>query len=331
MRSVAPTVPGVPWWGAVLVAAGSTLLGFLIDAARGNELGSAFSAFYVLGCVAAVAAVQHRALFTAMAQPPLLLLVAVPIAQEFLVESGGGGLKDLALNVAYPLVNRFPVMLTATVAVLVVGGLRIFLSRSQVPAPARPRRRGARAAGAPSRDSQLDRDGGGAAKPARGRRARAAARPPASTKASVRQVADTRDNPVVRRRRAARGTRCRLPDPASRAGPTASRTRPTTGRTGPTASRTGPTAGRRDPPGLRPARRSPLPPRPSLRAGRGAPAVPSAGAGTGDPGLPAAPGALSGPVRGLTESAPDHARRITRDARSAVRAAARTPRSRWLW
>lgn len=200
MRSVAPTVPGVPWWGAVLVAAGSTLLGFLIDAARGNELGSAFSAFYVLGCVAAVAAVQHRALFTAMAQPPLLLLVAVPIAQEFLVESGGGGLKDLALNVAYPLVNRFPVMLTATVAVLVVGGLRIFLSRSQVPAPARPRRRGARAAGAPSRGSQQDRDGAGATKPARGRRARAAARPPASTKASVRQVADTRDNPVVRRR-----------------------------------------------------------------------------------------------------------------------------------
>ncbi|CDZ92126.1 hypothetical protein QM787_03330 [Rhodococcus ruber] len=211
MRSVAPTVPGVPWWGAVLVAAGSTLLGFLIDAARGNELGSAFSAFYVLGCVAAVAAVQHRALFTAMAQPPLLLLVAVPIAQEFLVESGGGGLKDLALNVAYPLVNRFPVMLTATVAVLVVGGLRIFLSRSQVPAPARPPRRGARAAGAPSRDSQLDRDGGGAAKPARGRRARAAARPPASTKASVRQVADTRDNPVVRRR-----TTAPAPDAARR-------------------------------------------------------------------------------------------------------------------
>ncbi|MHC3367379.1 MULTISPECIES: DUF6542 domain-containing protein [Rhodococcus] len=204
MRSVAPTVPGVPWWGAILVAAGSTLLGFLIDAARGNELGSAFSAFYVLGCIAAVAAVQHRALFTAMAQPPLLLLVAVPIAQEFLVESGGGGLKDLALNVAYPLVNRFPVMLTATVAVLVVGGLRIFLSRPPVPAPARAGRRSARAAAraakAPSRAAQQDRDTAVPAKPARGRRGRPAARPPASTKASVRQVADTRDNPVVRRR-----------------------------------------------------------------------------------------------------------------------------------
>ncbi|ETT26332.1 hypothetical protein RR21198_2834, partial [Rhodococcus rhodochrous ATCC 21198] len=204
MRSVAPTVPGVPWWGAILVAAGSTLLGFLIDAARGNELGSAFSAFYVLGCIAAVAAVQHRALFTAMAQPPLLLLVAVPIAQEFLVESGGGGLKDLALNVAYPLVNRFPVMLTATVAVLVVGGLRIFLSRPPVPAPARAGRRSARAAAraakAPSRAAQQDRDTTVPAKPARGRRGRPAARPPASTKASVRQVADTRDNPVVRHR-----------------------------------------------------------------------------------------------------------------------------------
>nr|WP_206024279.1 DUF6542 domain-containing protein [Rhodococcus sp. 14C212] len=205
MRSVAPTVPGVPWWGAILVAAGSTLLGFLIDAARGDELGSAFSAFYVLGCIAAVAAVQHRALFTAMAQPPLLLLVAVPIAQEFLVESGGGGLKDLALNVAYPLVNRFPVMLTATVAVLVVGGLRIFLSRPPVPAPARAdrtraARRSARAAKAPSGAPQQDRDTSVPAKPARGRRGRPAPRPPASTKASVRQVADTRDNPVVRRR-----------------------------------------------------------------------------------------------------------------------------------
>ncbi|MCK8671132.1 hypothetical protein M1M07_08370 [Rhodococcus sp. HM1] len=131
MRSLAPTMPGVPWWGAVVIAAGATLLGALIDSFRGDELTTVFSVFYVLGCIAAVVAVQQRGVFTAMAQPPLLLVAAIPLAQELLFESSGSGLRDLALNVAYPLVNRFPAMFVATAAVLIIGGVRIYMAQQE--------------------------------------------------------------------------------------------------------------------------------------------------------------------------------------------------------
>ncbi|WP_255027585.1 DUF6542 domain-containing protein [Rhodococcus sp. GA1] len=219
MRSLAPTVPGVPWWGAVAIAAGTTLLGVLLDSARGNELTSAFTVFYVLGCVAAVVAVRYRGLFTAMAQPPLLLLLAVPIGQEIVSSASTGGLKDLALNVAYPLVNRFPAMLVATLLALAIGGFRIFVTRQNTGVRARaPRERAkpraaktgtakdrpARAAGdRPTRaanDRPTRRAGRGrpaTATPADARRTASGRGTPAA-KASVREVADTRSRRRVR-------------------------------------------------------------------------------------------------------------------------------------
>ncbi|MGV9744518.1 DUF6542 domain-containing protein [Rhodococcus zopfii] len=261
MRSLAPTMPGVPWWGAIVIAAGATLLGAVLDAFRGDELTTVFSVFYVLGCIAAVVAVQHRGVFTAMAQPPLLLVTAIPLAQELLFESSGSGLRDLALNVAYPLVNRFPAMLVATAAVLVIGGVRIYLAQQDGtgrPAAAKRSRNSAsrgsatrtaaakrsrpasqktperataprrdivdepvarpRAATAPAR-SRPSPDAA-PQKPARPRRER---EPSAPKKASVRQVADTRDNPAVQRRpvddggpRRAEPVSRREPDPTRR-------------------------------------------------------------------------------------------------------------------
>ncbi|MFD1811413.1 DUF6542 domain-containing protein [Rhodococcus gannanensis] len=127
-RSALPTIPGVPAWGAVAIAAVAMLLGFLIDAVRGTELTSAFSVFYFLGCLAAVLAVRNRGLFTAMVQPPLLLVVAVPLAYQFF-SPGGAGLKDLAFNVAIPLVNRFPLMALTTATVVVIGAARMYIRR----------------------------------------------------------------------------------------------------------------------------------------------------------------------------------------------------------
>ncbi len=238
MRSLAPTMPGVPWWGAIVIAAGATFLGAALDAFRGDELTTVFSVFYVLGCIAAIVAVQHRGVFTAMAQPPLLLVAAIPLTQKLFFESSGSGLRDLALNVAYPLVNRFPAMLVATAAVLIIGGVRIYMAQ-QEGAPARPGRAAAKSSRpsasrktaanrnrpatktparetAPRRDRAERVDDAAARpraaaaqartrqkpdrapqKPARVRREREASAP---TKASVRQVADTRDNPAVRRR-----------------------------------------------------------------------------------------------------------------------------------
>ena len=140
-RSIVPTVPGVPAWGAVLIAVGLTFVGFLIDAARGTDLTRAFGAFYLCGCVVALCAVRYRGLFTAVVQPPLLLFVAVPLAYQYFIGGSGASVKDLLLNVAIPLVNRFPLMLLATVVSIALGALRVYLARRgpAVAAPSQPR------------------------------------------------------------------------------------------------------------------------------------------------------------------------------------------------
>lgn len=140
-RSVVPTTRGVSAGVAVLIAVGCTLLGVVIDAARGTELTKVFGLLYFIGCVAAVAAVRNKALFTAMVQPPLILFVAVPLAYQFFTDGGGTSTKDVLLNVAIPLVNRFPWMLMATLATLAIGGVRLYLSHhSSSAAPARSRK-----------------------------------------------------------------------------------------------------------------------------------------------------------------------------------------------
>ncbi len=113
------------------MAVGCTLLGFLLDASGGNtELTGTFSALYVVGCVAAVLAVRMRGLFTTMVLPPLLLFFAVPLAYRQL-SGGGSGLKDVLLNLAIPLVNRFPTMMIASVLVWAIGAYRIFVYRKE--------------------------------------------------------------------------------------------------------------------------------------------------------------------------------------------------------
>ncbi|MGO4204058.1 DUF6542 domain-containing protein [Rhodococcus sp. TAF43] len=155
-RSALPTIPGIPAWGAVAVAAGLTFLGFAFDGMSGNELTSTFSTMYFLGCVLAVLAVRQRGLFTAVVQPPLLLFVAVPIGQQVLTDNAGTGLKDLAFNVAIPLVNRFPLMLAATVVVALIAGARTFLVQQSKSAPARSR--GRRTSARPARtEARTDR------------------------------------------------------------------------------------------------------------------------------------------------------------------------------
>ncbi|MDZ7929027.1 DUF6542 domain-containing protein [Rhodococcus sp. NPDC076796] len=134
-RSILATLPGVPAWGAVAIAAGLTFLGFLIDAARGTELTGAFAFMYVLGCIAGVLLVRFRGLFTAMVQAPLILFVAVPLSYQYFTENAGTSLKDILLNVAIPLVNRFPLMLLGTLVAVGLGVLRIVLKRQNTHAP----------------------------------------------------------------------------------------------------------------------------------------------------------------------------------------------------
>lgn len=130
-RSAFPHRAGVPSWGAVLIALTGTLVGLAIDAASGNgELGAPFAICFALGCIAAVLAVRQSGIFTAVVQPPLLLFVAVPLAYFLFHGSAFGGLKDIAINCGYPLIERFPLMLFTSAAVLLLGMTRWFLAMS---------------------------------------------------------------------------------------------------------------------------------------------------------------------------------------------------------
>ncbi len=140
-RSVVPTIPGVAAGVAVAIAVGCSFVGFLIDASGGTELTRTFSALYFLGCVAAALAVRHRGLFTAVVQPPLLLFIAVPLAYQHFTEGGGASVKDILLNVAIPLVNRFPLMLVTTAATVIIGIVRFVIERQGAHSPQQVRTR----------------------------------------------------------------------------------------------------------------------------------------------------------------------------------------------
>ncbi len=148
-RSGFATSVGVPWWGAVLIALAATLLGIAIEAGSGHqELGGIFAVLYALGCVAAVLAVRRSGLFTAVIQPPLLLFVGVPLAYYLIHESEFSGLKDILITCGYPLIERFPLMLFTSSAVLVIGLVRWYLvmSSPRRPQPAAAERPGVLAA-----------------------------------------------------------------------------------------------------------------------------------------------------------------------------------------
>ncbi|WP_157762714.1 DUF6542 domain-containing protein, partial [Nocardia yamanashiensis] len=176
-----PSVPGVPSGAAVLIAVTCTFIGFFIDArGGGNELTGTFATLYVVGCVLAVLVVRFKGVFTTMVLPPLLLFVTVPLAYQQMLGSSGG-LKDVLLNLAIPLVSRFPTMALATVLVLVIGGVRIYLHRREHESEAdaglpRPRARSTRPGGSPRAQRTRPAD---SKDPAR-RRSRAAAEPDAA-------------------------------------------------------------------------------------------------------------------------------------------------------
>ncbi|MDG3012352.1 hypothetical protein G4X40_19620 [Rhodococcus sp. D2-41] len=142
-RSIVPTTAGIPWWGGVLCGVAGAFVGYLLDAARGNELTSVFAVFYFLGCVGAVVAVQNRSLFSAMVQPPLILFIGVPLAYETLTTDTGHGLKNLILDLALPLVDRFPMMVFTTIVVLAIGGVRLYLQHQEGSSAGRTASRGA--------------------------------------------------------------------------------------------------------------------------------------------------------------------------------------------
>ncbi|MEB3061378.1 DUF6542 domain-containing protein [[Mycobacterium] zoologicum] len=127
-RSILPSMAGLPWWGAVMVAAVATAIGIAFDGGSGSkDLSAVFSTLYVIGCLAAVLVVRQSAVFTAVIQPPLILFCAVPGAYWLIHGAGWPGLKNIAINCGYPLIERFPLMLFTAAVVLLIGMVRWYL------------------------------------------------------------------------------------------------------------------------------------------------------------------------------------------------------------
>ena len=137
-RSVHPDVPGVPWWGAVMIAVTATAIGFAFDAGGGKELTHVFAALYMIGCVVAVLMVRQSGIFTAVVQPPMILFASVPGAYFLFHGAKIDGLKDVVINCAYPLIERFPLMLFTSGAVLLIGLVRWFVGSSNSTADEEP-------------------------------------------------------------------------------------------------------------------------------------------------------------------------------------------------
>ncbi len=130
-RSAHPNIPGVPWWGAALLAVTLTAVGFAFDAGSGDkELSMVFAASYALGCIFAVLAVRQSGIFTAVIQPPLILFVAVPTAYFLFHGAQFTGIKDTLINFGYPLIERFPLMFFTSAAVLLIGMARWYYGMS---------------------------------------------------------------------------------------------------------------------------------------------------------------------------------------------------------
>lgn len=124
-RSAHPDIPGVPWWGAILIAVAGTFLGFALDAmTNGEKLTGAFAGCYAAGCVVAVLAVRYASIFTAVVQPPLILFASIPMAYMIMSQAPLSGGKSTAITIGYPLIERFPLMISTALGVLIIGVVR---------------------------------------------------------------------------------------------------------------------------------------------------------------------------------------------------------------
>ncbi|MGL6237048.1 MAG: DUF6542 domain-containing protein [Segniliparus sp.] len=109
-RSALAGLPGVPWWGAVVLAVGCTAIGASTDIlTSAKSVGDTFNWLYAIGCVLAALLVANTGLFTAAVQPSLILFVSVPVTTWILSPDQQASFKSMLLF-AVPLIGRFPWM-----------------------------------------------------------------------------------------------------------------------------------------------------------------------------------------------------------------------------
>ena len=146
---------GWPWWAAVVLALGLSIVGAVIDEKANGGIATIFRVTYVIGCVAAVCIVRRRNLFGPMVQPPLILVVVVPVIAAALDTKSGSKL----LVIGPQLIDNFPVMAITTGVTVVLGVVRYLVQRRPVGDDSdldRPRRPASRDRAPSSRDRDVD-------------------------------------------------------------------------------------------------------------------------------------------------------------------------------
>ena len=143
-RAAVGNLRGWPWWAAVLLALGLSLVGAVVDMQLEKSLSMVFDVAYFIGCVGAVVMVRRRNLFGPMVQSPLVLAVVVPLTVVMTSGLGSGGKSAKALALAEPLLKAFPLMAITAGAVVLVGAIRYLTQRRPADdddGPAEPRKR----------------------------------------------------------------------------------------------------------------------------------------------------------------------------------------------
>ncbi|GAA1997248.1 hypothetical protein GCM10009818_04310 [Nakamurella flavida] len=128
-----PTRKGGPWWSAVAIALVLTMVGAAADGVISGQLSWGLRLGFWFGVVAAVLFVRRGSLFTAMVQPPLVLVFGVLVGG--IAFTATSGLYATALRV----IATFPTMLIGTLLVLMLGGIRIYAQPLRRSTAARPR------------------------------------------------------------------------------------------------------------------------------------------------------------------------------------------------
>ena len=117
--SVLSSVRGWPSWAAVLLALVLTLAGTAIDGWTTGVLSWGLRIGFYLGVIVAVLLVRRGSIFTAMVQPPLILVVGIVVGGMLFTNSGG--LYSTALKI----ISTFPTMAIGTAAAVLLGLIRI--------------------------------------------------------------------------------------------------------------------------------------------------------------------------------------------------------------
>lgn len=113
------TVAGIPSWGAVLVALVLTALGATVDGLATGTPSWGFRIGFVAGVALAALLVRRASIFTALVQPPLVMVVVIFVALRLMA-------SERMTITLIKVVNTFPTMVVGTAVAVVLCVVRIF-------------------------------------------------------------------------------------------------------------------------------------------------------------------------------------------------------------